>query len=114
MSERIILIDDDADIVRFVTTNLELEGYATKSASTAEEGFDMGVEHPPDLFLVDLSLNDDAGFEVLKRLRTNPSTTNVPLVLLTAESKVTDIVRGLDAGADDYITKPFALEELVA
>ncbi len=114
MSERILLIDDDSDIVHFVTTNLELEGYAVKSASTAEEGFAMGVEHPPDLFLVDLSQDAAAGYEVLERLRTNPATTNAPLVLLTAESRVTEIVRGLDAGADDYITKPFALEELVA
>lgn len=114
MTERIFLIDDDPDVVRFVTTNLELEGYATKSAASTEDGFELGVENPPDLFLVDLTFEDDAGYDLLARLRTHPATTNVPLVLLTAESRITDIVRGLDAGADDYITKPFAMDELVA
>lgn len=114
MTERILLIDDDPDIVEFVTTNLELEGYATKSATTAEEGLAAGIEHPPDLFLLDLALDDGGGYEVLTRFRTNPSTANVPLVLLTAESRVPDIVRGLDGGADDYITKPFEIDELLA
>jgi len=114
MTERILLIDDDPDIVQFVTTNLELEGYATKSVTTAEEGLAVGIEDPPDLFLLDITLGDDAGYEVLNRFRTNSSTANVPLVLLTAESRVTDIVRGLDAGADDYVTKPFAVDELLA
>ena len=114
MTERILLIDDDQDVVQYVSTNLELEGYVAKSATTAEEGLAMGVEDPPDLFLIDVSFGDGAGHEVLTQFRTLPATANVPLVLLTAETRVTDIVRGLDAGADDYITKPFAIDELVA
>ncbi len=114
MSERVLLIDDDPDIVRHVTSILELEGYATKSALTAEEGLAVALSDPPDLILLDLSLDDGAGLDVLTRLRTHPATTNVPLVLLTAASQVTDVVRGLDAGADDYINKPFAVDELLA
>jgi len=114
MTERILIIDDDPDIVGFVTTNLELEGYATKSAATAEEGLAMGMEDIPDLFLLDLAVEGGAGFKLLTRLRTNPATANVPLVLSTAQGEVVDIVRGLDAGADDYIVKPFAIDELIA
>ncbi|MEE9297950.1 MAG: response regulator [Acidimicrobiia bacterium] len=114
MSERVLLIDDDPDIVRHVTSHLELEGYATKSALTAEEGLAVALHDPPDLILLDLSFDDGAGLDVLTRLRTHPATTNVPLVLLTAASQVADVVRGLDAGADDYINKPFAVDELLA
>jgi len=114
MTERILLVDDDPDIVQFVTTNLELEGYATKSVTTAEEALAVGIDDPPDLLLLDLASSDGSGYELLTRLRTNSSTANVPLMVLTAESRVTDIVRGLDAGADDYITKPFAIDELLA
>lgn len=114
MTERILLIDDDADVVQFVTSRLELEGFATKSASTPDEGLAVGLESPPDLVLLDLSLGDGAGIEVLTSFRTHPATANVPLVLMTAEGRVDDVVRGLDSGADDYITKPFAIEELLA
>ncbi len=114
MTERILLIDDDPDIVQYVSTNLEREGFATESAMTAEEGFSVGIAYPPDLFLVDVAFGDGAGYEVLTCFRTNPSTANIPLVLLTTEARVREIVRGLDAGADDYITKPFAIDELLA
>jgi PleD family two-component response regulator len=114
MTERILIIDDDTDVVRFVTSHLELEGYATKSAATQEDGLAIGLENPPDLVLLDLRLGDGAGFDLLLSFRTSPATANVPLVLMTAESSIEDIVCGLDAGADDYITKPFAVEELSA
>ena len=114
MTERILIIDDDPDIVGFVTSNLELDGYTTKSAATADEGLAMGMEDVPDLILLDLAVDGGAGLDLLTRLRTNPATANVPLVLSTAQGEVVDIVRGLDAGADDYIVKPFAIDELSA
>lgn len=114
MSERVLLIDDDPDVVRLVMSSLELEGFTTKSAHTAEEGLAVALHDPPELVLLDLSLNDGSGLDVLTRLRTNPATANVPLILLTASSQVSDVVAGLDAGADDYIIKPFAVDELLA
>jgi DNA-binding response OmpR family regulator len=114
MTERIMLIDDDPDVTGFVTTNLELEGFAVKSAATAEEGLAMGLADPPDLFMLDVSIGDGDGIDLLTRFRTAAGTANAPLMLLATESAVVDIVRGLDAGADDYIVKPFAIDELVA
>lgn len=114
MSARILLIDDDPDIVRFVTSNLELEGYAVKSALTAAEGLAVALADPPDLVLLDLVLADGDGYEIMERVRTNPGTSNVPVMLVSARTQTRDIVKGLDAGADDYIGKPFDVDELVA
>lgn len=114
MTERILLVDDDPDVVRFVTSSLELEGFSTKSVSSPEEGLAVATADPPDLLMLDVSLEDGEGFALIERLRTGPVTANVPMVLVTAQDRVTDIVRGLDAGADDYVTKPFAVDELLA
>jgi diguanylate cyclase (GGDEF)-like protein len=114
MTARILLIDDDPDIVRFVTTNLELEGYTVKSALTAEEGIAMGLSDPPDLVVLDLVLGYGDGFAVVERFRTNPTTVNVPVVIVSAKARPRDIAKGLDAGADDYVGKPFDIDELSA
>ena len=114
MSERVLLIDDDPDVVRLVMSSLELEGFTTKSAHTAEEGLAVALHDPPDLVLLDVTVDAGAGRDVLTRMRTNPATANIPLILLTAASQVDDVVTGLDAGADDYIAKPFAVDELLA
>ncbi len=114
MSERVLLIDDDPDVVRLVMSSLELEGFTTKSAHTAEEGLAVALHDPPDLVLLDVTVDAGAGRDVLTRMRTNPATANIPLILLTAAAQVDDVVTGLEAGADDYITKPFAVDELLA
>ncbi|MBU1226348.1 MAG: response regulator [Actinobacteria bacterium] len=114
MSERILIIDDDPDIVQFVRINLELEGYAVASAVGGAEGIDRAVAEPPDLVLLDIMMPGVDGMEVLHRLRTAPTTTNTAVILLTAKALTEDRVRGLAAGADDYVTKPFAIEELMA
>jgi len=114
MSDRILVIDDDPDIVRFVRTNLESEGYAVRTASDGEEGIRLAFSEPPDLVLLDLMMPGVDGFDVLRRLQTSPATTNVSIVLLTARANVRDLVRGLEGGADDYIQKPFDIEELLA
>jgi len=114
MTERILIIDDDADVVGHLTSYLEMEGFTVKSAATPNDGLAVGFEHPPDLFLLDVQVGAGEGLDVLTRLQTNPGTSNVPLILMTAEGRVEDVVWGLETGADDYITKPFAIEELTA
>jgi DNA-binding response OmpR family regulator len=114
MSEQVLVIDDDADLVRFVRMSLEREGYEVTSALDGAAGLRLAVERPPDLILLDVLMPDLDGLELLGRLRVSPATTSVPVVLLTARTQARDRVRGLELGADDYITKPFDIEELVA
>lgn len=114
MSARILLIDDDADVVRFVTTNLELEGFAVKSCLTATEGLEVALLDPPDLVILDVILDDGDGYAIMDRLRANAGTSNVPVLLVSARAQPRDIVRGLDAGADDYLGKPFDIDELIS
>lgn len=112
MSERILVIDDDADVVRFVRMSLEREGYEVATALLGNAGLRDALEQPPDLILLDILMPDLDGLELLSRLRVNPSTSSVSVVLLTARTDSRDRVRGLELGADDYITKPFDIEEL--
>lgn len=114
MTARILLIDDDPDIVRFVTSNLELEGYSVKSALTAAEGLELALSDPPDLVVLDIVLGDGDGYDVMERVRTNPATSNVPVVLVSAKSQTRDVVKALDAGADDFLGKPFDIDELLS
>lgn len=114
MSERILVIDDDPDVRDFVVTNLEAEGFDVVAADDGASGLRVAMAKAPNLVLLDLSLPDRDGFEVLRMLQTSGITAQVPVVLLTVAASVEDLVRGLDAGADDYVTKPFAIEELVA
>jgi diguanylate cyclase (GGDEF)-like protein len=114
MSERILIIDDDPDIVRFVEASLTRDGYDVRSAGDSRSGIEAALSDSPDLVLLDLMMPDIDGFEVLERIKTSPATANVAVVLLTAKANVQDLVRGLDSGADDYMTKPFDIEELRA
>jgi diguanylate cyclase (GGDEF)-like protein len=114
MSGQILIIDDDPDIVRFVETSLTMDGYVVRSASDALAGIESALSDPPELVLLDLMMPGTDGFEVLRRLKTSPASANVAVVLLTGKANVRDLVKGLDGGADDYITKPFDIEELRA
>lgn len=114
MTERILIIDDDPDIVQFVRVNLELEGYRVDAAVGGVEGIERALADPPDLVLLDIMMPGVDGIDVMQRLRTTPATANTAIILLTALALTEDRVRGLAAGADDYVTKPFAIEELVA
>jgi DNA-binding response OmpR family regulator len=114
MSERILVIDDDPDILQFVRMNLEMEGYEVLTATRGGEGLQVAFGAAPDLVLLDLVLPDLDGLEVLDRLHTSPATVHAGVILLTALAHARDRVRGLELGADDYITKPFDIEELVA
>lgn len=114
MKERVLVVDDDPDIVQFVRMNLELEGFDAETAENGRIALDMAKERPPDLILLDVMMPEMDGLTVLRRLRNSPATANVPVIILTAKALAEDRVRGLDLGADDYITKPFDLEELLA
>jgi two-component system alkaline phosphatase synthesis response regulator PhoP len=110
----VIIVEDDDDIADSIRYNLEKEGYRTRVAGTGEEALNLILDMPPSLVLLDLNLPHMNGFELCRRLRSEPSTAGVPILMLTARSGESDKVLGLNLGADDYITKPFSMRELVA
>jgi diguanylate cyclase (GGDEF)-like protein len=114
MQERVLVVDDDPDILQFVQVNLEVEGYNAEAAGDGRQALDAARATPPDLVLLDVMMPEMDGLTVLRRLRSAPATANVPVILLTAKALAEDRVAGLDLGADDYITKPFDVEELMA
>lgn len=110
----IYIVEDDKNIQ-------EIESYALKNSGYAVEEFDRArtfesrlLEHQPDLVLLDIMLPDKDGLEVLKKIRRNPDTKRLPVIMVTAKSTELDKVKGLDNGADDYITKPFGIMELIS
>lgn len=108
---KILLVEDDTKIARFVELELKHEGYEVTKAADGQTGADLALTHDFDLVLLDLMLPVLSGMEVLRRIRRQK---DVPVIVLTARDAVMDKVSGLDAGADDYVTKPFAIEELLA
>ncbi len=111
MQQSILLIEDEESLARFVELELQHEGYAVAKRFDGREGLDEALRGAYDLILLDIMLPGLNGLEVLRRLRREKQT---PVILLTARDAVMDKVTGLDAGAEDYITKPFAIEELLA
>ncbi len=111
---RILVIEDDDAIATLIQYNLEKEGYEVAIAGDGEEGLVQTDERLPDLVVLDWMLPKVSGIEVCRRLRGRPETRNVPIIMLTARGEETDRVRGLDVGADDYLTKPFSVPELNA
>ena len=107
----ILVIDDDANITSFLRRALSYSGYDVTIANNGEEGLASALQRPPDLAIVDVMMPGIDGFEVVRRLR---SAGKEPILMLTARDEVGDRVHGLDTGADDYLVKPFALEELQA
>lgn len=112
MKEKILVIEDEQKIARFIELELKYEGYEVALASDGRTGFEKAKEEGVDLILLDLMLPQMSGIEVCRRLRQLNVTT--PIIMLTAKDDVTDKVMGLDMGADDYMTKPFEIEELLA
>lgn len=112
MVTRILIVEDEAKIARFIELELTHEGYETEKAFDGRSGLYMALENRFDLMLLDVMLPGLNGLELLRRLRNEGS--SLPVILLTARDSVMDKVTGLDMGADDYITKPFAIEELLA
>ena len=112
MADKILIIEDEENIARVLQLELEFEGYETDIAHTGTSGLIKYREGSFDLILLDLMLPEMHGLDVLKRIRTTEQTT--PVILLTAKSEVEDKVKGLDLGANDYVTKPFEIDELLA
>jgi two-component system, OmpR family, response regulator MprA len=111
MRERILVIDDDEAITTALRRALSFEGYAVETAPNGEEGLARARDANPDLVILDVLMPGLDGFEVCRRLR---SADDTPILMLTARDEVADRVRGLDVGADDYLVKPFAADELLA
>lgn len=110
-SKKILIIEDEKNLARFVSLELEHEGYATEIKDNGRSGLEETTSKDYDLILLDLMLPELDGFEVARRLRKEKDT---PIIMMTARDSTMDRVAGLDIGADDYITKPFAIEELLA
>jgi DNA-binding response OmpR family regulator len=112
----VLIIEDDPDIAEGVRFNLEREGLAARVALTGEAGLTAALDakNPPALIILDLMLPGMSGMELCRRLRREPATRRTPIIMLTARVDETDRVAGLDLGADDYITKPFSVKELMA
>ena len=111
MAQRILLVEDEEKLARMVEMELSYEGYEVEKAGDGRTGLDMALSGRFDLILLDIMLPALSGTELLRRLRRE---SGVPVIMLTARDTVVDKVSGLDSGADDYITKPFAIEELLA
>jgi two-component system alkaline phosphatase synthesis response regulator PhoP len=114
MKEDVLTIEDDEDILELVRVNLEKEGYSFTGVTTGEEGIEKARSSPPGLVLLDLMLPGIDGLDVCRELKSDPKTRHVPIVIVSAKGEESDIVAGLELGADDYITKPFSPKILLA
>jgi two-component system, OmpR family, KDP operon response regulator KdpE len=108
---RVLVVDDEPQIVRALRINLRARSYDVSTAANGAEALDVAAKHPPDLVLLDLGLPGVDGLDVIRGLR---GWTSVPIIVLSGRADSTDKVEALDAGADDYVTKPFGMEELLA
>ncbi len=112
--ETILIVDDEEDIIELIKYNLKNEGYSILTALTGEQAIKIAKQSLPDLMVLDLMLPGIDGFEVTKYLKNNEQTRDMPIVMLTAKGEESDIVTGLELGANDYISKPFSPKVLVA
>ena len=114
MKPSVLIAEDESALVTLLRYNLEREGYRVLEARDGEEALLVAAEEQPDLVLLDWMLPQLSGIEVCRRLRGRQETRNVPIIMLTARGEESDRIRGLDTGADDYLTKPFSMTELLA
>jgi two-component system alkaline phosphatase synthesis response regulator PhoP len=111
---RILVVDDEKDLVELISYNLEKEGCVVLKAYKGEEALQVAESQKPDLVILDLMLPGIQGMEVCKLIRTNPEISTLPIIMVTAKGDEVDKIVGLEMGADDYITKPFSVRELIA
>ncbi len=114
IKQKVLVVDDDPDIRKLVEAVLQREGFIVSSAGSGAEFFKTVAHFKPDLVVLDLQLPDEDGFAIIKKLRGNPNTVNLPVVMLTVQSVDSYKIAGLEIGADDYIVKPFNQGEFVA
>ncbi|NOX72382.1 MAG: phosphate regulon transcriptional regulatory protein PhoB [Alphaproteobacteria bacterium] len=110
----ILVIEDEPSQIELLRYNLSRQGFEVRIAMDGEEGLQTAIEEPPDLILLDWMLPNLSGIEICRRLRRNKATREIPVIMLTARSEEGDKIRGLDIGADDYVTKPYSIKELIA
>ncbi len=113
MRESILVVDDEEDILNLLEYNLKKAGFATILAKDGPEAIELAVKKAPKLVILDIMLPNMEGTEVLRRLKANPSTSAVPVIMLTAKGEEVDKIVGFELGAEDYITKPFSPRELI-
>jgi two-component system phosphate regulon response regulator PhoB len=114
VTARILIVEDEAALSTLLSYNLEKEGFAVRVAADGEQAMQALAEDPPDLVLLDWMLPHLSGIEVCRQIRRGAATRDLPVIMLTARGEEADRIRGLDTGADDYVTKPFSPAELVA
>lgn len=114
MKEKILIVEDEKDIIKMLEYNLKKEGFKVIDARDGEDALDLALREYPDLILLDLMLPGIDGLEVCKTLKKESKTSSIPIIMLTAKSQESDKIVGLELGADDYITKPFSPRELIA
>lgn len=112
IKSNILVVDDEQDLCEILKFNLETEGYNVDMANSAEEALDMGIEKY-DLLLLDVMMGGMSGFALARRLKENPLSAHIPIIFLTAKDTENDTVTGFNLGADDYISKPFSLREVM-
>jgi len=114
MKGRLLLVEDDPSLVELLRWHFEREDFEVEQTPDGEEALLLAKEAPPDIVVLDWMIEGISGIEVCRRLRRSPGTANVPIIMLTGRGEEVDRVRGLETGADDYVTKPFSPRELVA
>lgn len=112
--EKILIVEDEEDVAELLRFNLQKNGYLTEIAGTGTQGLHKAQTQLPDVVLLDLMLPEMDGLEICKHLKKDPTTSEIPVIMLTAKGSEEDIVKGLEMGADDYITKPFSPKVLMA
>ncbi len=112
--KRILVVDDERDLVDLISMNLQRNGYEVLTANDGKMGLELARKQGPDLILLDLMMPGLTGQEVATRLKGDPQTATLPILMLTARGEETDIIVGLSLGADDYVTKPFSMKVLMA
>ena len=114
LQAQILLVEDEPAQREVLTYNLEAEGFAVRCATNGEEAMQMVQEGLPDLVILDWMMPELSGIEVCRRIKTDGATKHIPVIMLSARSEEVDSVRGLETGADDYVTKPYSVKELMA
>jgi two-component system phosphate regulon response regulator PhoB len=114
MNAKILIVDDEKDLLELLSMNLGAEGFIVTTAESSAQALASIRTNRPDLILLDIMLPDTSGINLTGKLKNTPKTANIPIILLTAKDKETDVVVGLSVGADDYVTKPFSTSVLVA
>lgn len=114
ISSNILVVEDEEDIQELIAWNLRKAGHTIMQTLTGEEGLELAMTQRPDLIVLDLMLPGASGLEICRKLKSNPATASIGILILTARGEEEDVVRGLEAGGDDYVTKPFSPKVLLA